>query len=56
MVVSLLQGYAKIVNNCFHPTDLGVALVYGYDDIGVHLSTPALRAAMEVVLELCAYI
>lgn len=42
------RGYAeKTNNNLFAPTTLGVALVGGYDAMGLDFSKPRLRAEME---------
>jgi DNA topoisomerase-3 len=40
------RKYATKQNNLFAPTTLGVALVAGYNAMGLTLSKPQLRAAM----------
>lgn len=41
------RGYAEKVGSNFKPTELGLALVQGYDAMGFELSKPNMRAKME---------
>lgn len=45
------RGYAEIRGTYFHPTDLGVGLVAGYDAMGLAMSQPTLRAHMESAMK-----
>ncbi|KYQ94399.1 DNA topoisomerase III [Tieghemostelium lacteum] len=41
------RNYVEKVDNKFHPTKLGIALIAGYDSMGFEFSKPLLRALIE---------
>lgn len=42
------REYSAVVDGKFHPAELGIGLVEGYEEIGRCMSKPELRAEMEV--------
>lgn len=41
------RNYVEKKNNLFYPTQLGLALLLAYDDIGLNFNNPFLRATTE---------
>ena len=53
-IIDIGRGYVMKKNNCFEPTGLGVALVECYENIGIPLYKPYLRAHMEADMKMVA--